>query len=111
MSPRPADWKKGGADISASPGPSSHLALLICCSAPSIDHVGDLYPASYCVKHQAQKKKLDVQEGKEDKIFTDHVKQVCEAHNRVILSFLHQVQKTCEANHRVRENIGHNLHV
>jgi len=42
-SPHPADWKKGGADITASP--SSLLALLIFCSARSIDHVGDLYPA------------------------------------------------------------------
>ena len=43
-SPRPADWKKGGADITASP--SSLLALLIFCSARSIDHFSDLYPAS-----------------------------------------------------------------
>ena len=43
-SPRPADWKKGGAYIIASP--SSLLALLIFCSARSIHHVGDLYPAS-----------------------------------------------------------------
>jgi len=43
-SPRPADWKKGGADITALP--SSLLALLIFCSTRSIDHVGDLYPAS-----------------------------------------------------------------
>jgi len=43
---RPADWKKGAADITASP--SSLLALWIFCSARSIDtnHVGDLYPAS-----------------------------------------------------------------
>ena len=27
-------------------------------------------------------KKLDVQEGKKDKLFADHVTQVCEAHNR-----------------------------
>jgi len=33
-------------------------------------------------------KKLDVQEGKKDKLFADHVTQVCEAHNRVIVSFL-----------------------
>jgi len=33
-------------------------------------------------------KKLDIQEGKEDKLFADHVTQVCEAHNRVIVSFL-----------------------
>jgi len=43
-SPRPADRKKGGADITASP--SGLLALLIFCSARSIDHVGDLYTAS-----------------------------------------------------------------
>ena len=33
-------------------------------------------------------KKLDVQEGKKDKLFADHVTQVCEAHNRVIVSYL-----------------------
>ena len=58
-------------------------------------------------------KKLDVQEGKKDKkdkLFTDHVTQVCKAHNRV--SFLQQVQggmrPTTEGS---RENIGHNVHV
>ena len=43
-SPRPTDWKKGGADITASP--SIFMALLICCSARNNAHVGDLYPAS-----------------------------------------------------------------
>ena len=40
-------------------------------------------------------KKLDVQEGKKDKLFADCIlimAQVCKAHNRVIVSFLHQVQ-------------------
>jgi len=37
-------------------------------------------------------KKLDIQEGKKDKLFADHVTQVCEAYNRVIVSFLQQVQ-------------------
>jgi len=36
-------------------------------------------------------KKLDIQEGKKDKLFADHVTQVREAHNRVIMSFLQQV--------------------
>ena len=36
--------------------------------------------------------KLDVHEGKKDKLFSDHVKQVCEAHDPVILSFLQQGQ-------------------
>jgi len=36
-------------------------------------------------------KKLDVQEGKKDKVFANHVTQVCVAHNRVIVSFLKQV--------------------
>jgi len=42
-SPRPADSKKGGADIAASP--SILVALLICCSACNNAHIGDLYPA------------------------------------------------------------------
>ena len=41
---RPADCENGGADIAASP--SILVALLICCSAHSTAHVGDLYPAS-----------------------------------------------------------------
>ena len=32
-------------------------------------------------------KKLDVEEGKKDKLFADHVTQVCEVHTRVIVSF------------------------
>jgi len=37
-------------------------------------------------------KNLDVQEGKKDKLFADHVTQVCDVHNWVIVSFLQQVQ-------------------
>ena len=43
-SPRPVNWKKGGADIITLP--SSLLVLLIFCRVRSIDHVGDLYPVS-----------------------------------------------------------------
>jgi len=57
-------------------------------------------------------KKLDIQEVKKDKLFANPVTQVCEAHNRVIVSFLQQVQggtrPTAEGS---RENIGHNVHV
>ena len=57
-------------------------------------------------------KKLDVQEAKKDKLFADHMTQVCKAHNLVIASFLQQVQggtrPTIEGS---RENIGHNVHV
>ena len=57
-------------------------------------------------------KKLDVQEDKKDKLFAEHVAQVCEAHNQVIVSFLQQMQggarPTTEGS---RENIGHNVHV
>jgi len=57
-------------------------------------------------------KKLDVQEGKKDKLFADHVTEVCEAHNRVIVSFFQQVQggarTTTEGS---RENLWHNVHV
>jgi len=37
--------------------------------------------------------KLDVQEGKKEKLFADHVTQVCKAHNLVIVPFLQQVQR------------------
>jgi len=64
---------------------------------------GDLY---------TKLKKLDTQQGKKDKLLADHVTQVCEAHNRVIVSFLQQVQggmrPTTEGS---RETIGHNVHV
>ena len=45
-------------------------------------------------------KKLDVQEGKKDKLFADHVTQVREAHNWVILSFLPAGARRCQAKHR-----------
>jgi len=52
-------------------------------------------------------KKLDVQEGKKDKLFADHVTQVCEAHNQVIVSFLQQVQGgTRPTTEGSRENMG-----
>ena len=57
-------------------------------------------------------KKLDIQEGKKDKLFADHVTQVCKAHNRVIVSFLQQVQGgTRPTTQGLRENIRHNVHV
>jgi len=57
-------------------------------------------------------KKLDVQEGKKDKLLVDHVTQVCEAHNREIVRFLQQVQGgTRPATEGSREKIGHNVHV
>jgi len=49
---------------------------------------------------------------KKDKLFADNVKQVCEAHNQVIVSFLQQVHGgTRPATEGSRENIGHNVHV
>ena len=57
-------------------------------------------------------KKLDMQEGKKDKLLADHVTQVCEAHNRMIVSFLQQVQGgTRPCTEGSRENIGRNAHV
>ena len=59
-------------------------------------------------------KKLDIQEGKKHKLFADHVTQVCEAHNRVIVSFLQQARVqggTRPTTEGSRENIGHIVHV
>jgi len=47
-----------------------------------------------------------------DKIFADHVTHVCKVHNRVIVSFLQQVQGgTRPTTEGSRENIGHTVHV
>ena len=63
-------------------------------------------------------KKLDIQEGKKDKLFADHVTQVSEAHNRVIVSFLQRPSSNTEVQGGTRpttegsrKNIGHNVHV
>ena len=57
-------------------------------------------------------KKLDVQEGLKDKLFVDHVTQVCEILDRVIISFLQKVQGLARpTTERLRENTGHNVHV
>ena len=57
-------------------------------------------------------KKLEVQEGKKDKLIAGHVTQVCEAHNRVIVSFLQLMQGgTRPTTEGSREKIGHNVHV
>jgi len=57
-------------------------------------------------------KRIDVQEGKTDKYFADHVTQVCKVHNRVIVSILQQVQGgTRPTTEGTRENIGHSVHV
>jgi len=44
-------------------------------------------------------KKLDLQEEKKDKLFADHVTQICEAHNLVIVS-IPAGARICEANRR-----------
>jgi len=71
-----------------------------------VGNFGLVVESDFCTKL----KKLDVQEGEKDKLFVDHVTQVCEAHNRVIVSFPQQVQggarPTTEGS---GENIGHNL--
>ena len=55
--------------------------------------------------------KLDVQAGKKDKIFSDHVTQVCEAHDRVMLSSLQQIHESQGADVKgSRNNIGQNVY-
>ena len=43
---------------------------------------------------------FDVQAGEKDKIFSDHLTQVCEAHDRVTLSYHHQIQGSPGVNAR-----------
>ena len=57
-------------------------------------------------------KRLYVPEGKSNKLFADRVTQVCEAHNRGIVSFLQRVQAgTRPTTEGSRENTGHSVHV
>jgi len=73
-----------------------------------VGNCGSVVESDFYTKLQ----KLDMQEGKKDKLFADDVTQVCEAHNRVIVSFLQQVQGgTRPTTEGSRENIGHNVHV
>jgi len=73
-----------------------------------VEHCGSVVESDFYTKL----KKLDVQGAKKDKLFADHVTQVCEAHSWVIVSFLQQVQggagPTTEGS---KENIGHNVYV
>jgi len=72
--------------------------------------IGNLGEPGANTKH-IKLKKLDVLEGKKNKFFADHVTQVYEAHNRVIVSFLQQVHACARpSTEGSRENIGHNVH-
>jgi len=74
----------------------------------SLQNRGSVVECDFCTKL----KKLEVQEGKKNNFFADHVTQVCEAHNQVIVSFLQQLQGFARAaTEGSRENIGHNAHV
>ena len=75
-----------------------------------------MYIYSHCLfvtsDFDTKLEKLDVQEGEKDKLFAEHVTQVCKVHDQVIVSFLQEVQggsrPTTEGS---REYIGHNVHV
>jgi len=57
--------------------------------------------------------KLDVQAGKKDKIFSDHITQVCEAHGQVISSYLQQIHGSPGTDARgssQKNNIGENVY-
>ena len=57
--------------------------------------------------------KLDVQAGKKDKIFSDHITQVCEAHGQVISSYLQQIHGfpgTDARGSSQKNNIGENVY-
>ena len=50
--------------------------------------------------------KLDVQAGKKDKIFSDHITQVCEAHGQVISSYLQQIHRSPGADAKGSTTLG-----
>jgi len=56
-------------------------------------------------------KKLDLQDRRIDKLFADHVTQVCGAHDRVIPSFHQQVHGLARPNRDgLRDNNRPNMH-
>jgi len=100
----------------------SGVVCVVCPFADDEKNLGGFsgyFPGCYCNRRSvvesdfyAKLKKLDVQAGKKDKLSADHVTQACEAQNRVIVSFLQQVQgDTRPTTEGSRENIGHNVHV
>ena len=57
--------------------------------------------------------KLDVQAGEKDKIFSDHLTQVCEVHGQVLSSYFQQIHGSPGTDARgssLRNNIGENLY-
>ena len=57
---------------------------------------------------------FDVQAGKKDKIFSDHITQVCEAHGQVISSYLQQIHGSLGTDARgssLKNNIRKNVYV
>jgi len=70
-----------------------------------VDNCGSVVESDFYTKL----KKIDAHEREKDKIrvFADHATQVCEAHDRVIVSFVQQVQGLARATTEgSRENIG-----
>jgi len=55
---------------------------------------------------------FDVHEGKKDKLLANHMTQICQAHDRVSLFLVQQVQGPARpTTEGLRENIEHNVHV
>ena len=81
-----------------------------------VNNRGSVVESDFYTKLKNFDMKLDVQEGKKDKLFADHVTQVCEAHNRGGLCPSFSRCKKPEEGTRPttegsRENIGHSVHV
>ena len=67
---------------------------------------GSVMESDFCEKLE----KFDVQAGEKDKIFSDHVTQVCEAHGQVISSYFQQIHRSPGADakgsrNNIRENV------
>jgi len=68
---------------------------------------GSVVESDFCTKHN----KFDVPKAKSNRLFANHVTQVCEAHDQVILSFPEQVKGFARVNIELRENIEHDVHI
>jgi len=92
---RSTDRDEGLLDVKSAEANKQHKSIIGALSATAakweLEQISFVVGNRGCVvesESYTKLKKLDVQKGKKDKLFADHVTQVCEAHDRVILSFL-----------------------
>jgi len=110
-----SDRDEGFLEVNDSEANVQHKSIISALKAATLEQINFVVGNRRSVVESdfyTELKKLDIQGEKPMKLFANHVTQVCKVHNRVIVSFLQQVQGgTRPTTEGSREIIGHNLHV